>query len=53
MQGLSAGCMYVGSSDPVGVLRLSHNKYAGYTLKHLLLRHVQLVATETMCYSTC
>ena len=40
MQGLSAGCIYVGSGDPVRVLRLSHNKYAGYTLKHLLLRHM-------------
>ena len=40
MQGLSASCIYVGSGDPVRVLRLSHNKYAGYTLKHLLLRHM-------------
>ena len=40
MQGLSASCIYVGSSDPVRVLRLSHNKYTGYTLKHLLLRHM-------------
>ena len=40
MQGLSVGCMYVGSGDPVRVLRQSHNEYAGYTLKHLLLRHM-------------
>ena len=40
LQGLSAGCIYVGSGDPVRVLRLSHNEYAGYTLKHLLLRHM-------------
>ena len=40
MQGLSAGCIYVGSGDPVRVLRLSHNEYAGYTLKHVLLRHM-------------
>ena len=39
-QGSSAGCIYVGSGDPVRVLRLSHNEYAGYTLKHLLLRHM-------------
>ena len=30
MQGLSAGCIYVGSGDPVRGIRLSHNKYAGY-----------------------
>ena len=40
MQGSSVGCIYVGSGDPVRVLRLSHNEYAGYTLKHLLLRHM-------------
>ena len=40
MQGLSASCIYIRSGDPVRVLRLSHNKYAGYTLKHLLLRHM-------------
>ena len=40
VQGLSAGCIYVGSGDPVRVLHLSHNKYAGYTLKHLLLKHM-------------
>ena len=28
-----------------------HNEYTGYTLKHLLLRHIQLVATDAMCYS--
>ena len=38
LQGLTAGCIYVGSSDPFRVLRLSHNKYARYPLKHLLLR---------------
>ena len=40
MQGSFVGCIYVGSGDPVRVLRLSHNEYAGYTLKHLLLRHM-------------
>ena len=40
LQGLSVGCIYVGSGDPVRALRLSHNGYAGYTLKHLLLRHM-------------
>ena len=28
-------------------MSVTHNEYAGYTLKHLLLRHMlQLVATE-------
>ena len=27
-----------------------HNIYTGYTLKHLLLRHMYNVATESMCY---
>ena len=40
LQGLFVGCIYVGSGDPVRVLRLLQNKYAGYTLKHLLLRHM-------------
>ena len=40
VQGLFVGCIYEGSGDPARVLRLSHNKYAGYTLKHLLLRHM-------------
>ena len=40
MQGLSVSCIYVGSGDPVRVLHLSHNEYTGYTLKHLLLRHM-------------
>ena len=40
LQGSSAGCIYVGSGDPVRVLRLSDNGYTGYTLKHLLLRHM-------------
>ena len=31
MQGLFVGCIYVGSGDPVRILRLLHNKYAGYT----------------------
>ena len=30
VQGLFADCIYVGSGDPVRVLRLLHNKYAGY-----------------------
>ena len=30
LQGLFVGCIYVGSGDPVRVLRLFHNKYAGY-----------------------
>ena len=33
-------CIYIGSGDPIRVLCLSHNEYAGYTLKHLLLRHM-------------
>ena len=45
MQGLSAGCIYIGSGDPVRVLRLSHNEYAGYTLKHLNLPLPKLCAT--------
>ena len=40
LQGLFASCIYIGSGDPVRVLRLLHNEYAGYTLKHLLLRHI-------------
>ena len=40
MQGLFIGCIYIGSSDPIRVLRLSHNELAGYTLKHLLLTHM-------------
>ena len=40
VQGLFADCIYVGSSDHVRVLHLSHNEYAGYTLKHLLLRYM-------------
>ena len=30
LQGLFVGCIYVGSGDPVRVLRLLHNKYTGY-----------------------
>ena len=30
LQGLFVGCIYVGSGDPVRVLRLLHNEYAGY-----------------------
>ena len=44
LQGLFADCIYVGSGDPVRVLRLLHNKYAGYNwyiqFKHLLLKHM-------------
>ena len=40
MQGLFVGCIYIGSGDPVRVLCLSHNEYAGYTLKHLFLRYM-------------
>ena len=30
VQGLFVGCIYVGSGDPVRVLRLLHNEYIGY-----------------------
>ena len=31
LQGCFVGCIYVESGDPVRVLHLLHNKYAGYT----------------------
>ena len=49
LQGLFVGCMYVGSGDPVRVLRLLHNEYAGYTLKHLLLRHMYNLLLPKLC----
>ena len=49
LQGSSAGCIYVGSGDPVRVLRLSHNEYTGYTLKHLLLRHMYNLLLPKLC----
>ena len=49
MQGLSASCIYIGSGDPVRVLHLSHNEYAGYTLQHLLLRHMYNLLLPKLC----
>ena len=49
MQGLFVGCIYVGSGDPVRVLRLSHNEYAGYTLKNVLLRHMYNFLLPKLC----
>ena len=49
MQGLFVGCIYIGSGDPVRVLRLLHNKYAGYNLKHLLLRHTYNLSLPKLC----
>ena len=41
----------VGSGDPVRVLRLLHNEYTGYTLKHLFLRHMyKLPLPMLTCY---
>ena len=52
LQGSSASCIYIGSCDPVRVLRLSHNKYTGYTLKYLLLRHVVVPAGSMLAGPT-
>ena len=49
VQGLFVGCIYVGSGDPVGVLCLLHNEYAGYTLKHLLLRYMYKLSLPKLC----
>ena len=38
MQGLFVPFAHVGSSDPVRVLRLFHNKYSGYCCIHLLCK---------------
>ena len=47
MQGLFAGCMYVGSGDPVRVLRLLHTTNTLETLEAFIAEtYVQLVATE-------
>ena len=52
LQGLFAPFARVGSGDPVRVLRLYTNEYTGYTLKHLLLRHMyNLPLLNLMCYT--
>ena len=49
MQGLFAGCIYVGSGDPVRVLRLLHNKILWIQMKHLLLRHMYNLLLPMLC----
>ena len=47
MQGLFAGCIYVGSGDPVRVLRLLHTTSTLNTLEAFIAEtYIQLVATE-------
>ena len=52
MQGIFISCIYIESGDPVRVLCLLHNKYAGYTFVYIAETYVQLAATRAMCYST-
>ena len=49
MQGLFVPFACVGSDDPVRVLHLLHNEYTGYTLKHLLLRHMYNLSLPKLC----
>ena len=49
LQGLFLPFARVGSGDPVRVLRLLHNEYTGYTLKHLLLRHMYNLLLPKLC----
>ena len=48
MQGLFVPFARVGSGDPVRVLRLLHNKYAGYNWS---IYCWDICTTETMCYA--
>ena len=53
MQGLSAGCIYVGSSDPVRVLTSVTQRICWILFEAFITEtYVQLVATEATCYST-
>ena len=51
-QGLFADCIYVGSSDPVRVLRLLHNNMLDTIEAFIAETYVQLVTTKSKCYST-
>ena len=51
LQGFFVPFARVGSGDPVRVLRLLHNKYTGYIEAFITETYVQLVTTESMCYS--
>ena len=49
MQGLFVLYARVGSGDPVRVLRLFHNKYAGYCCIHLLSRTTYNLSLPRLC----
>ena len=49
MQGLFVPVAWVGSGDSCEGLTSVHNKYTGYTLKHLLLRHMYNVSLPNLC----
>ena len=52
MQGLFVPFACIGSGDPVRVFTSVHNEYTGYTLKHLLLRHMYNLSLPNLC-ATC